>query len=164
MLNSYFIVRCHWRGFIRACYLCGSPTLTIRSHSFFTSSKTRCHLYYSRVYILFFCFQLPIMRIMFVTMGLAVTASALSLQQGRVGRRATGFALQNGEDAINLKYVFTLHFNQSSTDINMRVSQKFKSLNINSPCSEGEDACINDQFAQCVEGNFVIQGCASGTM
>ena len=40
-----------------------------------------------------------------ITIGLALTASALSLQQAQVGRRATGFALQNGEDAINLKLV-----------------------------------------------------------
>ncbi|KAF8912912.1 hypothetical protein CPB84DRAFT_1841352 [Gymnopilus junonius] len=85
------------------------------------------------------------MQIMFVTVGLALAASALSLQQTRGGRRATGFALQNGEDAISL-------------------NQKFKTLNTNSLCTEGENACVNDQFAQCVGGKFVLEGCGAGAI
>ncbi|KAJ8488701.1 hypothetical protein ONZ51_g3375 [Trametes cubensis] len=53
------------------------------------------------------------------------------------------FTLQNGEDAIAL-------------------NQKFATLNANSPCSTGEDACIGTAFAQCVNGKFVTTTCAGG--
>jgi len=52
------------------------------------------------------------------------------------------FTLQNGQDAIAL-------------------NQQFASLTPNSPCTAGEDACVNNQFAQCVNGKFVLQACAS---
>ena len=43
-------------------------------------------------------------------------------------------------------------------------SQKFATLTPDSPCTAGEQACVNDQFAQCVNGKFVLQACAGGTM
>ncbi|KAG6835668.1 hypothetical protein H0H93_015927 [Arthromyces matolae] len=56
-----------------------------------------------------------------------------------------GFQLQNGKDAIAL-------------------NDKFSSLTASSPCTEGEDACVNGGFAQCVGGTFVITQCAGGTI
>lgn len=41
-------------------------------------------------------------------------------------------------------------------------SQKFATLTANSPCTAGENACVNSQFAQCVNGKFVLTGCAGG--
>ncbi|KAI0662442.1 hypothetical protein C8Q70DRAFT_908839 [Cubamyces menziesii] len=74
----------------------------------------------------------------FVSLSLALAASA----SPSFYRRAS-FTLQNGEDAIAL-------------------NQKFATLNANSPCSTGEDACIGTAFAQCVNGKFVTTTCAGG--
>ncbi|KAF5355824.1 hypothetical protein D9756_003993 [Leucocoprinus leucothites] len=80
------------------------------------------------------------MRTVFVTLALALAASA----RPAFDRRAD-FTLKNGQDAIAL-------------------NEKFKTLTANSPCQAGEDACINQQFAQCVNGKFVTQACAPGTI
>ncbi|KAH9891078.1 hypothetical protein C8Q73DRAFT_802875 [Cubamyces lactineus] len=74
----------------------------------------------------------------FVSLALALAASA----SPSFYRRAS-FTLQNGKDAIAL-------------------NQKFATLNANSPCSTGEDACIGTAFAQCVNGKFVTTNCAGG--
>jgi len=54
-----------------------------------------------------------------------------------------GFAVQNGKDAQAL-------------------NQKFKSLTADSPCTDGEQACVDGGFAQCVGGKFVTTPCSSG--
>lgn len=59
--------------------------------------------------------------------------------------RRADFDLQNGQDAIAL-------------------NERFKTLNLDSQCNDGENACISDQFSQCVEGKFVTQICAPGTI
>ncbi|GLB41792.1 putative carbohydrate-binding module family 19 protein [Lyophyllum shimeji] len=56
---------------------------------------------------------------------------------------AGGFKLQNGKDAQAL-------------------NAKFKTLNANSACNDGEDGCVNGGFAQCVNGKFIITQCAGG--
>ena len=43
-------------------------------------------------------------------------------------------------------------------------SDQFKTLNANSSCTTGEDTCVNDEFAQCVNGQFVLTSCGSGLM
>jgi len=40
-------------------------------------------------------------------------------------------------------------------------NQEFASLTTSSPCTAGENACINQQFAQCVNGAFVLQPCSA---
>ncbi|KAF8203762.1 hypothetical protein BJ912DRAFT_1052556 [Pholiota molesta] len=80
----------------------------------------------------------------FVTLALALSTSARSLQYARVGRRAA-FDLANGQAAIAL-------------------NDQFKTLTADSPCTAPEDACVGDKFAQCVGGKFVIQACAPGTI
>lgn len=57
--------------------------------------------------------------------------------------QTSSFSLQNGEDAINL-------------------NKKFATLTADSSCDEGENACVNQQFAQCVQGKFTLQSCGSG--
>ncbi|KAF9478723.1 hypothetical protein BDN70DRAFT_986367 [Pholiota conissans] len=79
----------------------------------------------------------------FVTLALTLSTSARSLQYVRVARRA-GFDLANGQAAIAL-------------------NDKFKTLTPDSPCTAPEDACVNDKFAQCVGGKFVLQSCGPGT-
>lgn len=55
---------------------------------------------------------------------------------------AGGFKLQNGKDAQAL-------------------NAKFTTLNANSPCTAGDQACIGSGFAQCVNGKFVTTQCAA---
>ena len=38
-----------------------------------------------------------------------------------------------------------------------------QSLSANSPCQDGENACVNGDFAQCVGGKFTASPCAGGT-
>ncbi|KAJ7286803.1 hypothetical protein C8J57DRAFT_1116526 [Mycena rebaudengoi] len=77
----------------------------------------------------------------FITLALALAASARPM---RLGRRAE-FDLANGQAAI-------------------AQNEEFKSLKADSPCTAGKDACINNGFAQCVNGKFVIQPCGGGTI
>jgi hypothetical protein len=77
----------------------------------------------------------------FIALALAVAASA---RPARFGRRAA-FDLQNGQDAIAL-------------------NDQFKTLTPDSACTAGQDACVNQQFAQCVSGKFVLQPCGGGTI
>jgi len=44
------------------------------------------------------------------------------------------------------------------------LNNQFSSLTSSSPCTEGQDACVNGQFAQCVSGAFVTTACAAGTI
>ncbi|KAJ7640124.1 hypothetical protein B0H17DRAFT_960638 [Mycena rosella] len=76
-----------------------------------------------------------------ITLALALAASA---RPARFGRRAA-FDLANGQAAIAL-------------------NDQFKTLTADSPCTAPQDACVNQGFAQCVSGKFVIQPCAAGTI
>ncbi|KAF0454572.1 hypothetical protein F8M41_001562 [Gigaspora margarita] len=41
---------------------------------------------------------------------------------------------------------------------------KFASFNTSTPCKNGDQACINGAFAQCVgDNNWVLQKCSGGT-
>jgi hypothetical protein len=73
----------------------------------------------------------------FITLLLSTTAFAAPAP--------SGFALKNGQDAIAL-------------------NEKFKTLNAGSPCKDGENACVDQKFAQCVGGKFVLTACAPGTI
>ncbi|VDB95444.1 unnamed protein product [Peniophora sp. CBMAI 1063] len=41
-------------------------------------------------------------------------------------------------------------------------NQNFTSLTADSSCTEGTNACVNNAFAQCVGGSFVLQPCSGG--
>ncbi|KAG6824700.1 hypothetical protein H0H92_006099 [Tricholoma furcatifolium] len=58
---------------------------------------------------------------------------------------STGFQLENGEEAKAL-------------------NAQFASLTVSSSCTDGEDACVNGGFAQCVNGTFAITQCAGSTI
>ncbi|KAF8331899.1 proline-rich protein [Cantharellus anzutake] len=62
---------------------------------------------------------------------------------GKATRRAVSFKKQNGIDAQNQ-------------------AAKFASLTPGSPCTEGENACVDGKFAQCVNKKFVLTQCGSG--
>ncbi|KAI0291651.1 hypothetical protein B0F90DRAFT_1812095 [Multifurca ochricompacta] len=57
---------------------------------------------------------------------------------------AKGFAVQNGKDAQALNV-------------------KFQSLTADSSCTDGENACVGGNFAQCVGGKFVTTACSAST-
>ncbi|KAI0253537.1 hypothetical protein BJV78DRAFT_1192695 [Lactifluus subvellereus] len=66
---------------------------------------------------------------------------AAAVSAGVVDRRAA-FTLQNGKDAQAL-------------------NRKFQSLTANSPCTNGEQACVKGQLAQCIGSKFALSSCAS---
>ncbi|KAI0769340.1 hypothetical protein BD413DRAFT_628239 [Trametes elegans] len=74
----------------------------------------------------------------FIALSLALAAEA----SPRVLQHAS-FTLQNGQAALAL-------------------NQKFASLSTSSPCTPGETACVNNEFAQCVNGKFILRPCAGG--
>ncbi|OAX43606.1 hypothetical protein K503DRAFT_765700 [Rhizopogon vinicolor AM-OR11-026] len=74
----------------------------------------------------------------FTILGFSSFAAALP----SLKRRGGSFALQNGIDAINL-------------------NNQFQSLTSSSPCTSG-NACVNSQFAQCVNGQYVLTSCGTG--
>ncbi|KAK7060229.1 hypothetical protein VNI00_000994 [Paramarasmius palmivorus] len=75
----------------------------------------------------------------FITLALALSVSA------RPTLRANVDVKQNGLDA-------------------MALNDKFASLTPDSPCKTGENACVNNQFAQCVNDKFVLQSCGSANI
>ncbi|KAF5392584.1 hypothetical protein D9757_002138 [Collybiopsis confluens] len=79
------------------------------------------------------------MRAAFVSLALIVAASA------RPGVRRDATALKNGQEAIAL-------------------NAQYQTLAATALCTTGEDACVGGKFAQCVNGKFVTQACAAGTI
>jgi len=73
----------------------------------------------------------------------AATQAAAAAPAAAPAAPASGFALNNGKDAIAL-------------------NEKFASLTADSPCNAGENACVGGQFAQCVNGKFAVTGCSGG--
>ncbi|KAF7306476.1 hypothetical protein MIND_00438900 [Mycena indigotica] len=71
-------------------------------------------------------------------------AAVASARPARFQRRAE-FTLQNGQDALKL-------------------NADFKALTPGSACQDGTNACVTNQFAQCVGGKFLLQPCAGGTI
>jgi hypothetical protein len=46
----------------------------------------------------------------------------------------------------------------------INLSNTFASLTPNSRCNDGEVACINESFAKCAGGKFVLTPCSQGTL
>jgi hypothetical protein len=80
-----------------------------------------------------------------VTLVAAVSAGPVAVDyNGHHQRRggAAPFTLQNGKEAQAL-------------------NQKFQNLTTSSSCTSGEQACVQGQLAQCVNGKFVLEPCGS---
>ncbi|SRR6266403_2191244 len=77
-----------------------------------------------------------------VSVMLVAAVSACPISGDYHQRRAAPFALKNGQDAQALNH-------------------KFQSLSTSSSCTTGEQACVQGQLAQCVDGKFVLSQCAS---
>ncbi|EJD04245.1 uncharacterized protein FOMMEDRAFT_146247 [Fomitiporia mediterranea MF3/22] len=75
----------------------------------------------------------------------ALVFSLVSYALARPTPQTSSFAKQNGEEAI---------------DLNNQISK----LTPDSSCNAGENACVNQQFAQCVGGKFTLTPCAGGTI
>ncbi|KAI0072793.1 hypothetical protein K474DRAFT_1667417 [Panus rudis PR-1116 ss-1] len=78
-------------------------------------------------------------------------AAARIAQTGATGG-LTGRDLQERQD-------FVLSNGQQAQQLNA----KFATLSPDDPCQDGENACINGDFAQCVNGQFQTTPCAGGT-
>ncbi|KZT64581.1 hypothetical protein DAEQUDRAFT_732430 [Daedalea quercina L-15889] len=72
-----------------------------------------------------------------------VSATSSSAAASASSSSTSGFLLSNGQDA-------------------QQQNAQFASLTANSSCSEGTDACVNGEFAQCVSGAYMLQSCGSG--
>jgi cell division septation protein DedD len=68
---------------------------------------------------------------------------------------ATSPAPAGGSDISSIR-------KQNAADA-IALQQSFSSLTANSPCTDGQDACINGQFAQCSGGKFAVSPCSGGT-
>ncbi|KAH9975209.1 hypothetical protein BJV74DRAFT_798804 [Russula compacta] len=73
----------------------------------------------------------------------SAASAAASTSPATSSGGAQGFAAQNGQDAQAL-------------------NQKFQTLTPDSPCTDGENACVNGQFAQCSGGKFALTTCSAG--
>jgi hypothetical protein len=74
----------------------------------------------------------------------ANTASGSGSGASAGGSGGSNFALQNGKDA-------------------QKLNAQFATLSASSSCTEGQNACVNGGFAQCVGGKFAITQCAATT-
>ncbi|KZS99882.1 uncharacterized protein LAESUDRAFT_765126 [Laetiporus sulphureus 93-53] len=73
----------------------------------------------------------------------SITATATATAASSSSSSSSNFLLANGEDA-------------------QQQNAEFATLTANSSCTEGEDACVNGEFAQCISGAYVLQSCGSG--
>ncbi|KAI0633419.1 hypothetical protein C8Q77DRAFT_787039 [Trametes polyzona] len=64
--------------------------------------------------------------------------------------------------AARPKYLSRAEFTLKNGQTALAQNQQFASLSADSPCTPGQSACVSGQFAQCVNGKFVLQPCASG--
>jgi hypothetical protein len=76
-----------------------------------------------------------------VTLVAAASVSAGPIS-GDYHQRRAQFTLKNGQDAQAL-------------------NKKFQGLSASASCNAGEEACVQGQLAQCVNGKFVMTPCAA---
>ncbi|KAH9989082.1 hypothetical protein BJV74DRAFT_458223 [Russula compacta] len=81
------------------------------------------------------------MRFSELAFGITLVATT-AVSAGPVDRRAAAFTLQNGKDAQAL-------------------NEKFQSLSASSSCTAGEEACVQGQLGQCVNGKFALTPCSA---
>lgn len=62
---------------------------------------------------------------------------------GRSLKSRAAFTLQNGQDA-------------------QKLNAQFETLTASSPCTDGQNACVQGNFAQCVAGKFTTMPCSGG--
>ncbi|RIA85176.1 hypothetical protein C1645_727838 [Glomus cerebriforme] len=56
------------------------------------------------------------------------------------------------------------NFRSANADQAEKLTNDFAKLTPNSPCTDGQQACVNDQFAQCVGGKFQLNSCGGGDL
>ncbi|KAH9857145.1 hypothetical protein C2E23DRAFT_881619 [Lenzites betulinus] len=98
------------------------------------------------------CVALPLVN----SPGTSITCDTEKDAADRIARTGASGGLK-GRD-IEARASFTLQNGKDAQALN----KKFQSLNANSSCQEGENACVNGGFAQCVGGKFVTTPCNTG--
>ncbi|KAJ3789797.1 hypothetical protein GGU10DRAFT_304339 [Lentinula aff. detonsa] len=74
----------------------------------------------------------------------STSATASDNQAATSSSSTSSFALSNGQAA-------------------QKLNAQFATLSASSTCTDGENACVNGAFAQCVSGKFETTACAGGT-
>lgn len=77
-----------------------------------------------------------------IIVSLVVAVSAIPISKDDNQIRAAPFKLENGEKAQELNL-------------------NFQKLTASSPCTAGEEACVQGQLAQCIDGKFVLTPCTA---
>jgi len=67
------------------------------------------------------------------------------------------FAAAVSASVVDRRAAFTLQNGQEAQALN----KKFQSLTANSPCTAGEEACVQGKLAQCVGNKFELSSCAA---
>ncbi|EIW60123.1 uncharacterized protein TRAVEDRAFT_70601 [Trametes versicolor FP-101664 SS1] len=98
------------------------------------------------------CVALPLVN----SPGTSITCDTEQDAADRIARTGASGGLR-GRD-LESRAAFTLQNGRDAQALN----RKFQSLNANSACQEGENACVNGGFAQCVAGKFVTFPCNTG--
>ena len=94
----------------------------------------------------------------------SITATATATAASSSSSSSSSFLLANGEDAQQQNAEFaTLTANSSCTG-KRTVAFRYPSASVLTHIFsvEGEDACVNGEFAQCISGAYVLQSCGSG--
>jgi hypothetical protein len=103
------------------------------------------------------CLALPLVN----KAGTSVTCDTLEDAQARIAATgATGGLTGSpvGQRAeLGRRAEFTLNNGQEAQALNL----KFQTLTASSPCTAGETSCVNDEIAQCVNGEFAVSACAA---
>lgn len=84
----------------------------------------------------------------------AATASATSSSSGS----SSGTGNSSGNSSSSSSGGFLQQNGQDAQDLN----DSFSSLTSSSQCNEGDQACVDGGFAQCVSGAFVVTQCSGG--
>lgn len=72
----------------------------------------------------------------------ATTSAAVAAASATSSSSSSSFLLSNGQSA-------------------QKLNAQFASLTANTSCTEGTDACVGSDFAQCVDGSYVTQSCGA---
>ncbi|KAF8590279.1 hypothetical protein K439DRAFT_1330579 [Ramaria rubella] len=101
------------------------------------------------------CFALPLVN----SPGTSVTCSTQADHDARIAATGAGSAVSSREISAREASASVQKKNGQAANA---LNSHFATLNAGSSCTSGENACVNGDFAQCVNGKFVLSPCAAG--
>lgn len=117
---------------------------------FFPDSASSLSLYYHEVFRLPRCDRLEPLCFRKPTFARPFPSSRLWLCSAKWPRR----------DRLEVR--ISIYYTIRASDPNF--SAQFSTLTATSACNQGDNACVKDQFAQCVGGKFSLTSCGGGTV